>query len=189
MLSGLVMTLHTIESFVLYSENPMLFHYSFCMKTPFSKDLYGNVNVMRIALTVVMIPSVIAEMCTHIAVLIKQTKIENNASIFIIKNDQHVTRQRHKRNVVSAMGNFLSFALRLLETFLVIQAFYFTDDLEALAFIWNLSMFFIPSITFSLYPLIETLFSEKLRCGFSISIWTWNSPVMLTLPCGLWHGY
>ena len=176
------MTLHITESFVLYSGNPMLFHYSFCRKTPFSRDLYENVNVIRIFLTVIMIPSVISEMCIHIAVLIKQTKIENSASVFIIKNDQHVSRQRHKRNVVSAMGNFLSFALRMLETFLVIHAFYFIDDLETLTLIWNLSMFFIPSITFSLYPLIETLFSENLRAGFSLSLWTWNSPVSVMFP-------
>ena len=176
------MTLHITESFVLYSGNPMLFHYSFCRKTPFSRDLYENVNVIRIFLTVIMIPSVISEMCIHIAVLIKQTKIENSASVFIIKNDQHVSRQRHKRNVVSAMGNFLSFALRMLETFLVIHAFYFIHDLETLTLIWNLSMFFIPSITFSLYPLIETLFSENLRAGFSLSLWSWNAPVGVILP-------
>ena len=171
------MTLHITESFVLYSESPMLFHYSFCKKTPFSRDLYENVNFMRIFVTVIMIPSVIAEMCIHIAVLIKQTKIENNASVFIVKNDQHVSRRRHKRNVVSAMGNFISFALRMLETFLVIHTFYFINDLETLNLIWNLSMFFIPSIAFSLYPLIETIFSENLRAGFSLSLWTWNAPV------------
>ena len=174
-LSGLTMTLHIIESLMLYSDKPMLFHYSFCKKTPFSSDLYDNVHIMKIGVTIIMIPSMIAEMCIHIAVLVKQTQIENNASVYIVKNDQRVSRQRHQRNVVSAMGHFGSFAFRMLETFLVIHAFYFIDDFETLTIAWNLSMFFIPSINFFIYPFIETLFSNNLLEGFSMSLRTGNA--------------
>ena len=166
-LTGLIMTLHIMESLMLHSDSPMLFHYSFCMKTPFSSELYDTVNVMRSVVALIMIPSMIAEMCLHIAVLLKQTRIENNASVYIVKNDQQVSRQRHKRNVVSALGHSMSFALRFVEVFLVIYAFNFIDDVETLTIAWNLSMFFIPSISFFLYPLIETLFSDNLRQGFT----------------------
>ena len=164
-LSGLIITLHIIENLVLLSNNPMLFHYSFCKKTPFSSDLFVNVNIMKIFMAIVMIPSMIVEMCFHIAVLVKQTRIENNASVYIVKNDQRVSRHRHQRNVISAMGHFLSFALRMLEVSLMIHTSFFID----FPIHWTLNMFFIPSINFFIYPFIETLFSDNLRGGFSVS--------------------
>ena len=168
-LSGLIVTLNIIENLVLFTDNPLLFHYSFCKKTPFPADLFDNVTIIKIFVTIVFIPGLIAEMCLHIAVLVKQTKIENNASVYIVKNDQQVSRQRHQRNVVSAVGHFLSSALRLLETFLLIHAIYFIDDFEVLTMAWTLTFFFVPSINFFLYPFIETLFSENLREGFLMS--------------------
>ena len=108
-------------------------------------------------------PSLIAEMCTHIAVLVKQTRIENKATVFLVKNNQLVTRQRHHRNIISSLGHFLSFSLSLFETFLHMNALYFFFDFEMVTMIRNLNFFFLPSIKFTVYPLIETMFSETLR--------------------------
>ena len=164
------MTLHIIENVLVLPDNPMLFHYSFCKKTPFSSDMFDSVIIIKMFLTIVTIPSLITEMCIHVTILVKQTRIESNASVYIVKNAQLVSRQRHQRNVVSAIGNFFSFSLRTVETFLMFHTFYFIDDFEiaTATTAWNLSMFLIPSINFFLYPFIETLFSENLREGFSM---------------------
>ena len=162
-LSGLVMTLHIIENFIHYPVNPILFCYSFCKKSPFPSE-FTDVNlIFKIFVIMIMTPSLIGELCIHTAVLVKQTKIENNASVYIIKNGHRVSRQRHQRNVISAMGHFVTFAISMLETFLLVHAFYFITNIETLTNVRNLSMFFIPSIKFFVYPFIETMFSENLR--------------------------
>ena len=178
-LSALLMTTHIIENFVRYPNNPMLFYYSFCKKSPFPSDLIDDVMIFKIFVTLVITPSLIAEMCIHIAVLVKQTRIENNATVYIVKNDQRVSRQRHQRNVISALGHFVSFALSMLETFLLVHAFYFIKDFETVTTVRNLNMFLIPSINFFVYPFIETLFSEKLRESFCKSPKTWYAQVEL----------
>ena len=165
-LSGIIMIFHIVENFVRYPSNPMLFYHSFCKKSPFPSDLIDDVIIFKIFVMIVMTPSLIAEMCIHIAVLVKQTKIENNASVYIIKNDHRVSRQRHQRNVISAIGHFMSFAISMLETFLLVHAFYFITNFETLTIVRNLDMFLIPSINFFIYPFIETLFSKNLRESF-----------------------
>ena len=162
--SGLLTSLHICEGLFLFPDNPMLFYYSFCKKTPFPSDMINeNAIVFKIYVTLFITPSLIAEMCSHIAILIKQTRIENNATVYMVKDDQLVSRQRHHRNVISAVGHFVSFALNLFETFLHIYALYFFFDFETVTILRNLNFFFLPSIKFSIYPLIETLFSETLR--------------------------
>ena len=162
--SGLLTSLHIFEGLFLFPDNPMLFYYSFCKKTPFPSDMINeNAIVFKIYVTLFITPSLIAEMCSHIAILIKQTRIENNATVYMVKDDQLVSRQRHHRNVISAVGHFVSFALNLFETFLHIYALYFFFDFETVTILRNLNFFFLPSIKFSIYPLIETLFSETLR--------------------------
>ena len=167
-LSGSFITLHMFESFVVYYDNPMLFYCSFCAKSPFPPELVDDVVIFKIFLILFITPSLIAEMCTHVAVFVKQTRIENRATVYIVKNDQRVSRQRHHRNVISAAGHFASFAVSMVETFLLIHAFYFMADMEKVKVVRNVNMFLIPSINFFLYPLIETVFSESLRESFSV---------------------
>ena len=162
-LSGLLTSLHIIEGLVSFSDTPMLFYYSFCRKTPFPSDMIDEVIVFKIYVTFFMAPSLVGEMCCHVSVLFKQTRIENKASVYLVKNNELVTRHRHHRNVISAAGHFISFALNLLETFLHINALYFFFDFETVTLIRNLNFFFLPSTKFTIYPLIETLFSETLR--------------------------
>ena len=161
-LSGLLTTLHITENIVLFPDKPMLFYYSYCKKTSFPSDMINEIIVFKIYVTIFMIPSLIAEMCSHITILVKQTRIENKATVYMVKNNQRISRQRHHRNVISAVGHFLSFALNLFETFLHINALYFFFDLETVTLIRNLNFFFLPSIKFAIYPLVETLFSETL---------------------------
>ena len=168
-LSAMIMSLHIIENVVRYPDTPILFCYSFCKKSPFPPYLFNEIVVFNSFVAFIMTPSLIAEMCIHITVLVKQTNIENRASVYIVKNDQRVSRQRHTRNVISAVGHFLSFALSMLETFLLVHAFYFFKDIETVATIRNVNMFLLPSIIFLVYPLIETLFSENLRGSFCFS--------------------
>ena len=127
-LSALIMILHIIENFLRYPTTPMLFYYSFCKKSPFPSDLIDDAMTFKIFVTIVITPSLIAEMCIHIAVLVKQTKTENNATVYIIKNDQRVSRQRHQRNVISLLGHFVSFAVNSAEAALFLHANYISSD-------------------------------------------------------------
>ena len=162
-LSGILTTLHIIEGYFRFPDNPMIFFYSFCKKTSFPSDMINEIIVFKIYVTIFMIPSLIAEMCSHITILVKQTRIENKATVYMVKNGRRISRQRHHRNVVSAVGHFLSFVLNLFETFLHINALFFFFDMETVTIIRNLNFFFLPSIKFAIYPLVETLFSETLR--------------------------
>ena len=163
-LSGLLTSLHILEGLVFYSDSPLLFFYRFCRKTSFPSDkINEKAQVFKVHVTLFMVPSLLGELCCHIAALYKQTRIENKATVYLVKNNQLVTRHRHHRNVISLAGHCLSFALNLLETFLHINALYFLFDFETVTMIRNLNFFFIPSIIFTVHPLIETLFSETLR--------------------------
>ena len=39
-------------------------------------------------------------LCFHLSILVKQTRIESRATVYIVKNDRLVSRMRHQRNVI-----------------------------------------------------------------------------------------
>ena len=39
-------------------------------------------------------------LCFHLCILVKQTRIESRATVYIVKNDRLVSRMRHQRNVI-----------------------------------------------------------------------------------------
>ena len=131
---------------------------SYCAKTPLPTHLSDELYVLSVYLCI-SIPCLVAELCTHIVILVKQTRIEARATVYEVKkNNQLVSRQRHQRNVVSAFGHFVSFLLNLAHILLMIPAGY---DLERNYY--ALFAFFTPSFNFFLAPLIETVCTESLR--------------------------
>ena len=85
------------------------------------------------------------------------------ATVFEVRDNQLVpNHQRHQRNVVSALGHFLSFATCMVQLGLWIPAYYFLSD-GPLMNLRSLNTFLMPSFNFCVYPLIQTLFSENVR--------------------------
>ena len=162
-LSAILIVLQIGENFVRFSDRPVLFYYSYCAKTPFPAEVVGDLAVFKLMM-LCTVPVLIGEMCCHIAIFAKQWQIESRATVYVIKNNRLVSRQRHHRNVVSATGHVVSFVVSIAETTLLIKAFYFlSDSEETFVMIRNINMFLIPSIYFVVYPFIQTIFSDTLR--------------------------
>ena len=46
--SGIVTLLHMAENFVFYSENPLLFNYSYCAKTPLRNEIMQDLAIINL---------------------------------------------------------------------------------------------------------------------------------------------
>ena len=166
--SGLFTTLYLVENVAMHglSSPPGLFFYSYCGKTPFHPDVV-NESIIFLAYGLVCISCLVSGMICHLVILFKQTRIESGASVYVLKDNKVISSRRHHRNIVSFMGNFVSFILNLAQLSLLLNTFYFfIEDEEILATMRNLIYFFLPATEFLIYPLIETIFSESLRRTF-----------------------
>ena len=100
----------------------------------------------------------------YAAIFIKQLILEAQSNVHIERNIQVVSRGRHQRNVISAIGHFVSFIVSCSETTLLYLALYFFPVTEkTLVTLQNLITFFFPCMNFVIYPLIETMCSQNLR--------------------------
>ena len=172
--SGLFTTLYLTENVAVHglSSPPGLFFYSYCGKTPFHPDVV-NESIIFLAFGIECITCLVSGMMCHLVILFKQTRIESGAGVYVLKDNKVVSSHRHHRNIVSFMGHFVSFILTIAQLSLLLNTFYFfVDDEEMLATVRNLTYFFVPATEFLIYPLIETIFSERLRETFHLSsIW------------------
>ena len=77
------------------------------------------------------------------------------------RNRHFTFRMRHQRNVVSALGHFLTFTISISQHVFTMTGFIlFPDSVEEIGRFW---FFVVPCIHFCLCPLIETLSSQTLR--------------------------
>ena len=93
--SALLMFLNVAENLVLHAERPSLFFYSYCAKTPFDSELLRELVVMKLAILCIF-PSLFLELFVHVAIFVKQTKIESRATVFELRGGRLVSRQRHQ---------------------------------------------------------------------------------------------
>ena len=158
-----------------HSEDPLRVFYSFCAKTPFPLEtVHKYVYIKAYILGTVL--SHFVEFGIYIAILIKQTKIESNAStVYIFKDKKCVSSSRHTRNVVSALGHFVSciISITVTLTFVAPPAFMvLISGPSDPPLICDFIVFSFPTINFVVYPLIETMCTENLRNNlFQLSFW------------------
>ena len=164
LLSGIYSTFRIMENLVRYGlGSPPLFYYSYCGKTPFPTNLINESKVYLVH-GMICIVCLVSEIFCHITILVKQTKIESRANIYVLKDNKVVSTKRHHRNIVSAVGHLASFFISMAQVSFLIYAFYFSfEDEGIVAMTRLLTLFFVPATEFFMYPLIETIFSETLR--------------------------
>ena len=51
LMSGLIQTLHVAENFILFGDNPFLFHYSYCANSHFIPSVSADLTILKIALS------------------------------------------------------------------------------------------------------------------------------------------
>ena len=93
-------------------------------------------------------------------------QIERRAEVYVMKDNMVVSGQRQQRNIVSIFGHFLSFILSICHLLLIPLLFFIFSVPSGPSYVANLMTFLFPSFNFSLYPLIETVFSDNLRNSF-----------------------
>ena len=93
LLASLLTTCTMAENFVFNSDKPMLFFYSYCSKTPYDTDIFSNQIVPTLSMCCMML-SLFAELCVHMAIFIKKTKIETRAEVYEFRGARIVSRYR-----------------------------------------------------------------------------------------------
>ena len=163
-MSGIFATFHLVEVVSLNGlDSPSLFFFSYCAKVPFHPEVKKK-SIIFLVYGIFAIASLVSEMGCHLTILFRQTRIESRANVYVLKDNKVVSNQRHHRNIVSALGHFATFIICMAQLFLLMNTFYFfIENEEILVTMRSLNMLFIPAIEFFIYPLIETIFSERLR--------------------------
>ena len=160
----LIVSLVIGENVMLHADNPLLFHYSYCRKTPFPLEIQDNLIIYNLWITLFILPILFAVLILNSIIIVKHTKIESRATVHVISG--HFTFNRgHERNVVSVMGHFLSHVATFAYAVMVLLALNFLSDTVIAATIREISVFLIPCVNFYLYPFIETLFTGNLRAS------------------------
>ena len=163
-MSGIFATFNIVEDISMYGlDSSVLFFYSYCGTTPFYPGV-KNKSIIFLVYGIFGIVSLVSEMGCHVTILFRQTRIETRSNLYVLKDNKVVSSQRHHRNIVSALGHFATFIISMAQLFLLMNTFYFfIENEEVLVTIRTLNLFFIPAIEFFVYPLIETIFSERLH--------------------------
>ena len=162
--SGLFTTMYLAENVAVHGlgSPPGLFFFSYCAKTPFQADFVPD-SIIFLAFGIDCIACLVSAMVCHLVILVKQSRIDSRAAVYVLKNNMVVSGQRHHRNVVSFTGHFVSFILTIAQFALMLNTFYFfVEAKEVLATMRNLVQFLFPATEFLIYPLIETICSESL---------------------------
>ena len=137
---------------------------SFCAKTTFYPHLIDDLVVIKVYVLTFGIPCALLMLIAYAAIFVKQMHLESQSNVHVEGNIRVVSRGRHQRTVISAIGHFTSFIVSCSETTLLYLALYFFPVTEETLFMFqNLITFFFPSMNFVFYPLIETLCSQNLR--------------------------
>ena len=167
--AGFFTTLHMLEN-ILY-DNSYLFHYSYCGKTSFTPKIVYNLIIGNICMILTTL-SITGELIAHIFIYVRQTKIENRAQVYEIRGNHLVCQTRHQRNVISALGHFISFAVSMTQRIIfAISLYYLADD--TIVVVSRISFFLLPCINFCVHPLIETISSHNLRGSIFAMNYMW----------------
>ena len=158
-LGGIFTTSHMVENIVY--EKSYLFHYSYCGKTEFSPEIVYNLFITNSCMCLTTL-SIFSEFLAHIWILVMQTNIESRAQVYEIRGNRLVCQMRNQRNVVSALGHFLSFAVSITQRIIFTVALYAIED-DTVVMLARLLMFLLPCINFFVHPFIETMSTYNLH--------------------------
>ena len=163
-ITALVLALHTGENILLHRDHPLMFHYSYCSKSPFPYPVLKDMVMLSVYVTILAKLSLITILLIYIFIFFKLNQLQTEVTLHVVL-PAPVTRFRHQRNVISAKAHFLSFLVTLAVTTLILASSYgviYNSDTGNKNIV-ELSIFFLPSVIFVVNPLIETMFSENLR--------------------------
>ena len=163
-ITALILALHTGENLILHGDHPLMFYFSYCAKTPFPFPLLKDMIMFSFYVTIVTIMSLVTILLIYIFIFIKLSQLQSSATLYFVSPVPD-TRFRHQRNVVSAKGHFISFLVTLFATTLILASAFgivYNLDLSNKSIV-ELGVFLLPSVSFVVNPLVETMFSDNLR--------------------------
>ena len=161
--TALMVSLEIGENFTLHLDNPVLFFFSYCAKTPYPLHIQDSLIVCKLWLTL-FVPILFAVLILNFIIMIKHTKIESQASVHVISGYLKLDHG-HERFVVSVMGHFFSHVATFTENILILLVMLYMPDNYMAAKFRDISVFLTPCLNFLLYPSIETLFTGKLKAS------------------------
>ena len=115
LLSAVLVIFLLAENIILHYDEHLLFHYRYCSNIPITAadmSKFGDLFICRL-FTCLSIFSLMTELCCHVAIYVKKTKIESTAhgEVYEISGSQLVAQMTHERNVVSIFGHTLTYSI------------------------------------------------------------------------------
>ena len=164
-LSGILSTFRLVENLFFNYDDFLFMHYRYCANMKFSPlqwSKFADLIVVKMVACLSVL-SFIAELCCHIVIYKKKTKIESRAQVYEIRGSRLVSQMRHQRNVVSILGHFLTFSVIFGRYLIFVTTLYIVTDETIFTRIQVLLLFLDPCIVFCVCPFIETMSSSTLR--------------------------
>ena len=152
-------TSHIVEN--VMHEYEYLFHVSYCRKTSFAPGIIRNLFFANSCMLLTTM-SIVGEFAAHICIFVKKTCTESRARVYEMRGNRLVCEQRRQRNVVSALGHCVSFAVGMAQRVIFAVALYAIEE-DAIVTLARMLMFLLPCINFFVHPLVETLSTHNLR--------------------------
>ena len=129
-LSAVLVTFLFAENISFHYDEDMFYHYRFCSNLPISfTDISKFADLFTCQIfTCLSVFSLFAELCCHILIYEKKTRIESRAQVYEIRGNQLVSQMRHQRNMVSIFGHLLTFSVMLGRNLVFVITFYIVTD-------------------------------------------------------------
>ena len=159
--TALTLALHTGENIILHGDHPLMFYFSYCAKTPFPFPVLKDMVMFSFYVSVSAILSLVTILLIYSFIFFKLNQLQSSATLHF-EFPAPATRFRHQRHVVSAKGHFLSFLVTLFATTSILALAFGNLDSSNKSIV-ELSIFLLPSVSFIVNPLVETMFSDNLR--------------------------
>ena len=162
--TAFILALHTGENIILHGDHPLMFYFSYCAKTPFPFPVLKDMVMLSFYVSISAMLSLVTILLIYTFIFFKLNQLQSSATLHL-EFPAPATRFRHQRHVVSAKGHFLSFLVTLFATTLILaSSFGIVYNLDSSnTSIVELCVFLLPSVSFVVNPLVETMFSDNLR--------------------------
>ena len=162
--TGLTITLvftlgHFIEN-VVWLQPSMLNAHNYLKKSNAEELVATEEYFDKIVVLICLVFNLIELIC-FIMILTETYKHHKRHVSMCLSNKPQVARRKKKRNVITAMGHFISWTVEVI--IFGIVGYVISAHKDKLGLTHWIFMVLVPSVNYSIFPLVQTLTSEELR--------------------------
>ena len=163
-LTGLTITLvftlgHFIEN-VVWLQPTMMNAHNYFNNTSVEEMVQSEEYFDKIVIVICLVFNVIEFICFNV-IFLEMYKHHKRHVAMCLSNRPNVARRKKKRNVITAVGHFASWLVEVI--IFGIVGYVISAHKEKLGLTHWIFMVLVPSVNYSIFPLVQTLTSQDLR--------------------------